>query len=122
MELWEEHLTDPIVALDKASKCVDESQHFSWAEVFWEQGGNETIGWCHRCGRGLLAFSGCMDSVEDAADEFGEGSEGRRGNYTQTSLPVFFMFPDLYLLFSIFWVFCLMFYLSLFLYISFRFF
>ena len=36
LELWEEHLKDPIAALDKASKCV-ESQCWRWLEVLWKQ-------------------------------------------------------------------------------------
>ena len=40
LELWEEHLKDPIVALDKAPKCV-EDQYLSWLEAFWKQGSND---------------------------------------------------------------------------------
>ena len=37
---WEEHLKDPIVALDKALTCV-ESQYWSWLEALWKQGSND---------------------------------------------------------------------------------
>ena len=40
LELWEEHLRDPIVALDKALKCV-EDQYESWLEALWKQGSND---------------------------------------------------------------------------------
>ena len=40
LELWEEHLKDPIAALDKALKCV-ESQYWSWLEALWKQGSND---------------------------------------------------------------------------------
>ena len=39
-ELWEEHLKDPMAALDKALKCVD-SQYWSWLEALWKQGSND---------------------------------------------------------------------------------
>ena len=34
--LWEEHLKDPIVALDEALKCVENSYERSWAECLVE--------------------------------------------------------------------------------------
>ena len=40
LELWAEHLKDPIVALDRALKCV-ECQYWSWLEALWKQGGND---------------------------------------------------------------------------------
>ena len=39
LELWEEHLKDPIVALDKALKCLGD-QYESWLEALWKQGSN----------------------------------------------------------------------------------
>ena len=39
LELWEEHLKDPVAALDKALKCV-ECQYCSWLEALWKQVSN----------------------------------------------------------------------------------
>ena len=36
-ELWEEHLEDPNVALNKALTCVKD-QYQSWLEALWKQG------------------------------------------------------------------------------------
>ena len=43
LALWEEHLKDPIVALDKALKCVENSYWRSWPECFEE--GVSCNGW-----------------------------------------------------------------------------
>ena len=45
LELWEEHLKDPIAALDKALKCV-ESQYKSWLEAVEARQQLPAIGWC----------------------------------------------------------------------------
>ena len=64
LELWEAHLKDPIEALDKAPKCV-EDQFVSLLEALWKQssngmrsggvGSDATV-----VGRGPVAFSGCL--------------------------------------------------------------
>ena len=64
LELWEEHIKDPIVALDKAPKCV-EDQYWSWLEALWKQGSNGIrsggVGSdATAVGRGPVAFSECV--------------------------------------------------------------
>ena len=54
LELWEEHFKDPIVALDRALKCV-EDWYQSWLQAFVEARQQwHVIGWCrircYRCG------------------------------------------------------------------------
>ena len=64
LELWEEHLEDSIVALDKALKCV-EDQVLKWIKALWEQGSNGMrlggVGSGATVVRtGPVTFSGCL--------------------------------------------------------------
>ena len=56
LELWEEHLKDPIVALDKALKCAEDRLEALWMAC--DRVVSDLI--AYHCGRGPVAFSGCL--------------------------------------------------------------
>ena len=56
LELWEEHLKDPIVAPDKALKCAEDRLEALWMAC--DRVVSDLIATI--VGRGPVAFSGCL--------------------------------------------------------------